>query len=78
MEKRFDDKNQILLAISEAGEFSLEKLKLLEQLRLELPSAEELAVAKVAKADHEKKRQTPNDNKFKTTPLCANVVFGLR
>lgn len=82
MEKRFDDKNQILLAISEAGEFSLEKLKLLEQLGLELPSAEELAVAKLfierKKADHEKKRQTSNDNKFKTRFNLLKELYDMR
>lgn len=70
MAKRFDNKNQILLAISEAVDFSIEKLKPLEQLGLELPSAEVPAVAKSfidrKKDEHEKQRQTNNDKKFKT------------
>lgn len=82
MAQRFDNKNQILLAISEAGEFSIEKLKPLEQLGLELPSTEELAVAKSfidrKKDEHDKQRQTNNDNQFKTRFNMLKELYNMR
>lgn len=70
MTKRFEDNENILVAISEAREFSLTKLLPLRQLVLELPPAEELAVAKSyidrKRKEHVDKGREMGDNKFAT------------
>lgn len=62
--------------------FSLEKLKPLQQLGLEFPSTEELAVAKSfidrKKSEHEKIRQANNDDKFKTRFNMLKELYDMR
>lgn len=54
MERRFGENSDILLAISDANEFSIEKLQPLKRLGLALPTDAELTVAK---SYTDKKRQ---------------------
>lgn len=80
--RRFEENEEILLAISEAGEFSLEKLQPLRQLGLELPPAEELAVAKSyidrKRKEHEEKRRENKDEKFKTRFNLLEHLYVMR
>lgn len=72
MKRRFETNKDILLAVSDAGEFCHEKLKPLEKLGIRLPSVKELSVAKnyIARQqqkyeeDHEGEKQSFK-NRFK-------------
>lgn len=80
--RRFNNENQILSAVSEAREFSFDKLKPLEKLGLDLPSTEELAVAKTfidrKKAEHEEQRKSLNENAFKTRFNLLKHLYDMR
>lgn len=69
MKRRFDDNIDILMAIADSPEFSLEKLMPLKKLGIELPSKEELLVAKSfierKKKSHNDQLQQNNDTTYK-------------
>lgn len=66
MERRFETNKEILLAVSDAGEFCHEKLKPLEKIGIKLPSVEELKVAKTYIDRQEKKYEEEHKGEKKT------------
>lgn len=56
LERRFNNNNEILLAISDSPEMDIHKLQPLTEVNIKLPSKEELSIAK-AFIDNERQRQ---------------------
>lgn len=82
MNERFTENSDILLAISDASEFSIEKLKPLESLGLKLPPEAELKVAKAfidrKKEKHDEEREKQKDKTFKTRFNLLHELYGMR
>lgn len=82
MERRFEENSDILLAISDANKFSLEKLQPLKRLSLPLPTEGELTVAKSyiekKQQQHANEREKRGENSFKGRFNVLNELYTMR
>lgn len=82
MKIRFEENSDILLAISDADELSIEKLQPLKRLGLTLPPEAELVVAKSyldkKRQQHEEDRKKRDENDFKGRFNVLSELYAVR